>query len=119
MKQPRVHLVAHLEEVLHRQVRQSVRVLLARPLVGDERRLQIVRLRAQALVEHDAVLERRVRPLPVERHDGVRRVAQKHDPVAMMPRPAADRHERGRWVAKKSLASVGMSGTASGKTSPK
>ena len=52
----------------------------------------------QTFVENDAIFERGVHSLAVERHDGVGGVADERDLVFIIPGRAANGHERAGWI---------------------
>ena len=94
--------VAHLDEVAEGERRDRVGVLLPRRLVGGERRRHLG-VPAERVEERLAVLEARVRALPVEGDDRVRRVAEERDPSAAGPRSAAHRDEGADGIADEVL----------------
>ena len=105
------HSVAHLHEVLERQLGNGLRIRDATRLVPvgppPEARhqiliitlLQAVRLELlEALGQDRTVLEARVHALPVKRHDRVRGVAEQQYPLFVVPRVAAHRHQTAHRV---------------------
>ena len=86
-------LVAHLDEVLDGEVGERVGVFFSPGKIFRECPLPVVREFGQAFVENDAIFERGVHSLPVERHDRVGGVTNERDLVFVEPGRAADRHE--------------------------
>ena len=86
---------------MHGEISERVGVLFASREIFRESPLAIVRKLGQAFVEHDAIFEGRVHPLPVKRHDGVGGIADERDLVPVKPGRATDGDERtGRILAK-------------------
>ena len=84
--------VAHLDEVVEREVGDRVRVRPSPLRVARQRDGPVVVGLGQAAIQLDHVLEGAVHALTVEGHDGVRGVADERGPAAD-PRPAVDRDQ--------------------------
>ena len=91
-KDRRRDAVAHLDEVVQRQLGDRVRVRATAFGVARQRLRPVVAGLGEAPVELHDVFEAAVHPLAVERHDRVGRIADERDPAAD-PRPAMDRDQ--------------------------
>ena len=93
-------LVAHLDKVVQRHARDRVRVGLALRFKVGQRTLLVPHRAVKAARQRQAVFERAVHPLPVERHDRVRRIAQNAHLPLVLPRPRPNRHQRPHRVRR-------------------
>ena len=109
----RADLVAHLDEVVERQLGDGVGVRLAPLGVRVQRRRPVLAGLGEAAVELDDVLEGAVHALAEERDDGVGGVAEERQPPAH-PRPDADGDERPDRVAGELAARSANRSAASG-----
>ena len=87
----RCGFVAHLDEIFDGEIGERIGVFFPFFVIFREGALSILREFGQTFVEHDAIFERRVHSLTVERHDRVRGVTHERDLVFIIPGRAADR----------------------------
>ena len=107
MKPRVVHLVAHLDVIGQGHIGDGIRVFLPAAPEGLEYRFPVRPVRLYTFVEDGAVFESAVHPLAEERHDGVRGVAQKEDPVTIVPGKTLERDQRSRGIVEVQRGQIG------------
>ena len=97
-KCPGRSFVAHLNEIADGEIGQRVGVFFSPLEILGKRALAVVGKFIQAFIEHDAIFERSVHSLTIEWNDGMGRIAEQANPIAVIPWRATNRHKRASWV---------------------